>query len=262
MRIATWNVNSITARLPRLLEWLEATAPDAVALQETKIADAAFPTAEVEALGYQVAAHGDGRWNGVALLSKVGLDDVARGLQDEPGFPAVEARAVGATCGGVRLWSVYVPNGREPGHEHYAYKLAWLAALRTTLAADLPTATDLAVMGDFNVAPTDDDVFDRAAFEGSTHVTEPERAAVRALLDDGLVDVVPAAGEVRLSLHLLGLPGRHVPQEPRHAHRPGLCHAVRGWRGQRRVRRPRRPQGQGPVRPRARRGRPRPELRT
>ena len=130
MRIATWNVNSITARLPRLLEWLAATAPDAVCLQETKIADAAFPTEDVEALGYQVASHGDGRWNGVAPARKVGLDDVTRGLTGEPGYPDPEARAVGATCGGVRLWSVYVPNGREPGHDHYAYKLAWLAALR------------------------------------------------------------------------------------------------------------------------------------
>ncbi len=191
MRIATWNVNSITARLPRLLEWLRDTAPDAVALQETKIADATFPIADVEALGYQVAAHGDGRWNGVALLSKVGLSDVARGLHDEPGFPAAEARAIGGTCGGVRLWSVYVPNGREPGHEHYAYKLAWLSALKATVAADLPSAPSLAVMGDFNVAPTDDDVFDPAAFVGSTHVTEPERTALTALRDTGLVDVVP-----------------------------------------------------------------------
>jgi exodeoxyribonuclease-3 len=172
VRIATWNVNSITARLPRLLDWLAATAPDAVCLQETKIADAAFPAGDVEALGYQVAAHGDGRWNGVALLSKVGLDDVARGLIGEPGYPDPEARAVGATCGGVRLWSVYVPNGREPGHDHYAYKLAWLATLGTTVTADLTTYEKLVVMGDFNVAPTDDDVWDRAAFEGSTHVTD------------------------------------------------------------------------------------------
>jgi exodeoxyribonuclease-3 len=191
VRIATWNVNSITARLPRLLEWLAATAPDAVCLQETKIADPAFPTEDVEALGYQVASHGDGRWNGVALLSKVGLDDVTRGLTGEPGYPDPEARAVGATCDGVRLWSVYVPNGREPGHEHYAYKLAWLATLSTTVTADLTTYEKLAVMGDFNVAPTDDDVWDRAAFEGSTHVTEPERAALAALRATGLTDVVP-----------------------------------------------------------------------
>jgi exodeoxyribonuclease III len=191
VRIATWNVNSIIARLPRLLEWLAATAPDAVCLQETKIADAAFPTEDVEALGYQVASHGDGRWNGVALLSKVGLDDVTRGLTGEPGYPDPEARAVGATCGGVRLWSVYVPNGREPGHDHYAYKLAWLTVLGTTVKADLTTYEKLVVMGDFNVAPTDDDVWDPAAFEGSTHVTEPERAALTALRATGLTDVVP-----------------------------------------------------------------------
>jgi exodeoxyribonuclease-3 len=191
VRIATWNVNSITARLPRLLEWLADTAPDSVCLQETKVADGAFPTAEIEALGYQVATHGDGRWNGVALLSKVGLGDVSRGLTDEPGYPAAEARAIGATCGGLRLWSVYVPNGREPGHDHYAYKLRWLGALGTTVQADLASHDRLAVMGDFNVAPTDDDVWDRAAFEGSTHVTEPERAALGALRDTGLVDVLP-----------------------------------------------------------------------
>src|SRR3954447_1180185 len=129
MRFATWNVNSITARLPRLLDWLERAQPDALCLQETKVADDGFPAREVEALGYDVAAHGDGRWNGVAVLSPLGLTDVSRGLADEPGFPAPEARAIGATCGPVRLWSVYVPNGREPGHDHYAYKLEWLGAL-------------------------------------------------------------------------------------------------------------------------------------
>lgn len=191
MRIATWNVNSVGARLPRLLEWLQATAPDAVCLQETKSTATAFPHEEVGELGYEVAVHGDGRWNGVAVLSKVGLDDVVRGLASEPGYPDPEARAVAATCGGVRLWSVYVPNGREPGHDHYAYKLAWLAALRDTVAADLATHPRLAVLGDFNVAPTDDDVWDPAAFTESTHVTPPERAALEALQAAGLVDLVP-----------------------------------------------------------------------
>jgi exodeoxyribonuclease-3 len=142
-------------------------------------------------LGYEVAAHGDGRWNGVAILSRVGLGDVVRGLTNEPGYPDPEARAVAATCGGVRLWSVYVPNGREPGHDHYAYKLAWLAALRDTVQADLAGAARLAVLGDFNVAPTDDDVWDPAVFAQSTHVTPPERAALEALRDTGLVDVIP-----------------------------------------------------------------------
>jgi exodeoxyribonuclease-3 len=142
-------------------------------------------------LGYEVAAHGDSRWNGVAVLSRVGLADVVRGLVGEPGYPGPEARAVAATCAGVRLWSVYVPNGREPGHDHYAYKLAWLTALRATVAADLEAYDRLAVLGDFNVAPTDDDVWDPAVFAQSTHVTPPERAALEALRDAGLVDVVP-----------------------------------------------------------------------
>lgn len=203
MRLATWNVNSVTARLPRLLEWLQRTSPDAVCLQETKVPDAAFPTADVQRLGYEVATHGDGRWNGVALLSRVGLTAVTLGLPDEPGFPAPEARAIGASCGPLRLWSVYVPNGREPGHDHYAYKLEWLAALRATVEAELAERADspatgtegaappYAVCGDFNVAPSDDDVWDPAAFIGSTHVTEPERAALAALRETGLRDVVP-----------------------------------------------------------------------
>ncbi len=191
MRIATWNVNSVGARLPRLLEWLRDTAPDAVCLQETKSTAEAFPHDEVGELGYEVAVHGDGRWNGVAIVSKVGLDDVVRGIVGEPGYPEPESRAVAATCGGVRLWSVYVPNGREPGHDHYAYKLAWLAALRDTVAADLAAHPHLAVLGDFNVAPTDADVWDPAVFTASTHVTPPERAALEALRATGLVDVVP-----------------------------------------------------------------------
>jgi exodeoxyribonuclease-3 len=190
VRIATWNVNSVIARLPRLLAWLEETAPDAVCLQETKCGGDAFPAAEVEALGYQAAAHGDGRWNGVALLSRVGLSEVTRGLVDEPGYPLPEARALGATCDGVRLWSVYVPNGREPGHDHYAYKLAWLDALRSTVEGEL-AATPFALLGDFNVAPTDDDVWDPAVFAASTHVTPPERNALAALRGLGLGDVVP-----------------------------------------------------------------------
>ncbi|GAA1765764.1 exodeoxyribonuclease III [Luedemannella helvata] len=189
MRLATWNVNSVTARLPRLLDWLRTTGPDVVCLQETKTAT--FPEAEVAELGYEVAAHGDGRWNGVALLSRVGLADVERGFAGQPGFPDPEARAIGATCGGVRVWSVYVPNGRTIDDPHYAYKLNWLAALRDALAPTLAAGTPLVVCGDFNVAPTDSDVWDPAAFVGSTHVTAEERAALVALLDLGLHDVVP-----------------------------------------------------------------------
>ena len=193
MLLATWNVNSIMARLPRLLEWLDATRPDVLCLQETKVADGAFPTAEVAALGYEVAANGSGRWNGVAILSRLGLEAVTAGFAGEPGFPEVEARAVSATCGRVRVWSIYVPNGRELEHPHYAYKLAWLAALRDALRSELGAGHQLAVCGDFNIAPSDEDVWDPAEFVGSTHVSVPERAALTELLDLGLTDVPPRA---------------------------------------------------------------------
>ncbi|MDN5915647.1 MAG: exodeoxyribonuclease III [Pseudonocardia sp.] len=192
MRLATWNVNSAKSRLPRLLPWLDQRAPDVVCLQETKLSDEDFaaelggPLAE---RGYEVAHHGQGRWNGVALLSRVGLGDVVRGLPGEPSFGDLqEARAVTATCAGLRVTSVYVPNGREPGDPHYAYKLRWLGALRDLVAAGDPVST--VVAGDMNIAPTDDDVWDRPAFDGATHVTPDERAALAALCEPGLRDVM------------------------------------------------------------------------
>lgn len=189
MRFATWNVNSVKARLPRLLDWLGSTAPDVVCLQETKVADDGFPADEVAELGYATAAYGQGRWNGVALLSRVGLDDVRRGFAGEPGFGGgPEARAVSARCGGIRFMSVYVPNGRTPDDPHYAYKLQWLAALRDALTSDL-AAGPVVVAGDYNVAPTDADVWDPALFVNSTHVTPPERAALAELRALGLTDV-------------------------------------------------------------------------
>lgn len=190
MRIATWNVNSVRSRLPRFLPWLDERKPDVVCLQETKLPDGAFAELldeELSSRGYQVAHHGEGRWNGVALLSRVGLDEVARGLPDEPGFPGPEARAVSATCDGLRITSVYVPNGRTPDDPHYEYKLAWLAALRDSVASQpLPSV----VCGDMNVAPTDADVWDPAQFVGSTHVTPAERSALGELTGLGLRDVV------------------------------------------------------------------------
>ena len=138
VRIATWNVNSLKQRMPRLLPWLDQRRPDVVCLQETKLADDALARLLGDALderGYEVAAHGEAQWNGVAILSRVGLDDVVAGVANGPGFPHQEARAVAATCDGIRVHSVYVPNGREPGSDHYAYKLGWLAALRDVLAA-------------------------------------------------------------------------------------------------------------------------------
>jgi exodeoxyribonuclease-3 len=190
VRIATWNVNSVKQRMPRLLPWLDQRRPDVVCLQETKLADDAFAGLlgdELAARGYEVAAHGEATWNGVAILSRVGLDDVVTGLPGGPGFPHPEARAVSATCGGIRVVSVYVPNGRTPDSDHYRYKLAWLESLRDMVAAG-PEAT--VVCGDMNIAPTDADVFDPDAYIGQTHVTPPERAALAELQAVGLHDVV------------------------------------------------------------------------
>jgi exodeoxyribonuclease III len=190
VRLATWNVNSVKQRLPRLLPWLDERQPDVVCLQETKLTEEAFTDlleAELAARGYEVAVHGEASWNGVAILSRVGLEDAVPGLAEAPGFPHPEARAVAATCGGIRVFSVYVPNGREPGSDHYAYKLEWLAALRDVVAAG-PEET--VVCGDMNIAPADADVFDPEAYAGHTHVTEPERAALAELQALGLRDVV------------------------------------------------------------------------
>lgn len=192
LRLASWNVNSLAARMERVLPWLEQTAPEILCLQETKLADASFPHAEFERLGYASAAYGDGRYNGVAILSRVGLEQVQRGFAGEPGFPDPERRAIAADCGGVRVWSVYVPNGRTLESPHYAYKLAWLRALRDAVSQELPAARGgLALCGDFNVAPADEDVWDPAEFLGATHVTGPERAAVEDLLALGLTDRRP-----------------------------------------------------------------------
>ncbi len=190
MRIASWNVNSIKQRVPRLLPWLDERRPDVVCLQETKLADDAFADllgVELADRGYAVAVHGEATWNGVAILSRVGLEDAVVGLAGAPGFPHPEARALSATCGGVRVMSVYAPNGRVPDSEHYKYKLAWLASLTEVVAAD-PEQT--VVCGDMNIAPTDDDVFDPDAYIGQTHVTPAERAALAELRAAGLHDVV------------------------------------------------------------------------
>ncbi|SMD15728.1 exodeoxyribonuclease-3 [Lentzea albidocapillata] len=190
VRVATWNVNSVKQRVPRLLPWLDQRQPDVVCLQETKLADDAFTTLLSDALkerGYEFALFGETQWNGVAILSRVGLDDVAVGVAGAPGFPHVEARAVAATCGGVRVHSLYVPNGREPESDHYKYKLEWLAALRDVLETG---PSDALVCGDINIAPTDADLFDPEAYIGQTHVTEPERAALQAIEALGFHDVV------------------------------------------------------------------------
>jgi len=190
VRLATWNVNSLKQRMPRLLPWLDERQPDVVCLQETKLADDAVAELlgdELATRGYQIAAHGEAAWNGVAVISRVGLDDVTAGLAGAPGFPHPEARAVAATCDGVRVHSVYVPNGRVPGSDHYEYKLAWLAALRDVVSAAGPATV---VCGDMNIAPADADVFDPDAYVGQTHVTPKEREALADLMALGLHDVV------------------------------------------------------------------------
>jgi exodeoxyribonuclease-3 len=191
VRIATWNVNSAKIRVPRLLPWLDERRPDVVCLQETKLSNEALTALlgeEFTKRGYAYALHGEGQWNGVAILSRVGLDDVALGLEGAPGYPLPEARAVSATCGGIRVYSVYAPNGRAPDSDHYFYKLAWLDALRKVVGA---RAIPSIVCGDFNIAPTDADVFDPDAYIGQTHVTPPEREALGKLeADDGLHDLL------------------------------------------------------------------------
>lgn len=195
MRIATWNVNSVRSRIDRVLGVLERHDLDVLLLQETKCRDDQFPTLELSAKGYELAHHGLNQWNGVAVISRVGLEDVQVGFPSMPGFGdpvAPEARAIGATCDGVRVWSLYIPNGREIDHPHYHYKLDWLAGLRQDasewLAQD-PSAQIL-LAGDWNIAPTDEDVWDPAFFEGKTHVTPPEREAFQAIVDAGFADVV------------------------------------------------------------------------
>jgi exodeoxyribonuclease III len=188
VRIATWNVNSLNARMPRVEEWLADVQPDVLCMQETKLADAAFPAMAFQALGYESVHHGDGRWNGVAILSRIGLADPLFGFH-EGLEPDSDTRLVSATCGPVRVTSVYVPNGRTLDDPHYQYKLSWLARLRGHLDATCRADGMVAVCGDFNIAPADIDVWDIAAFEGSTHVSEPERAALAEVRAWGLVDV-------------------------------------------------------------------------
>ena len=203
MRLATWNVNSIRTRVDRVLAFLEREDIDALAMQEIKCRPDQFPVEPFEAAGYELAIHGLNQWNGVAIASRVGLDDVATSFPGQPAWaakpeaePVVEARALGATVGAasdatpVRLWSLYVPNGRELTHAHYTYKLQWLANLAEQGRGWLedPRAR-IALVGDWNVAPLDEDVWDMSAFEGATHVSAPEREAFAAFAADGWVEV-------------------------------------------------------------------------
>jgi exodeoxyribonuclease III len=186
MKIATWNLNSIRARKDRLLAWLEANRPEVVCLQEIKVVDDDFPTEELAALGYQAVVHGQKTYNGVAILALTAPADPAIGLDD--GVDDPQARLVAATVGDLRVVNVYVPNGQSPGTDKYAYKLAWLARLRTWLAERCDPAQPLVLCGDFNVAPDDRDVHDPAAWAGKIMCTEPEREALSEVVRWGLVD--------------------------------------------------------------------------
>ena len=201
MRLATWNVNSIRARVARTVDFAVRENIDVLAMQEIKCKPEQFPYAEFEAAGYTVEAHGLSQWNGVAIASREPLEDVELAFPGMPGFAKghegpdapLEARAMGATIGGVRVWSLYVPNGRSLGDPHYVYKLHWLAALERYARDTLETSPDLALAltGDFNIAPTDADNGDPTVIEGvTTHVSPPERAAFQSLLDAGLADAV------------------------------------------------------------------------
>jgi len=185
MKLATWNVNSIRVRLPQLLDWLAGAKPDVLCLQELKTEDAKFPRAELEAAGYACALSGQKTYNGVAILSNTPTGEIAAGI---PGFADEQKRVIAATVHGMRVVCVYCPNGQAVGSDKYEYKLRWFAALRDYLAAELLKHPRLAVAGDFNVAPEDRDVHDPKAWEGQVHVSEPERAAWRALLALGLKD--------------------------------------------------------------------------
>ena len=196
MRIATWNVNSLRSRIGRVEELLERHDLDVLAVQETKARDDQLPLMGLQSMGYEIASSGFNQWNGVAVISRVGLDDITVGFEGAPGWGeplATEARAIGALCGagtgaGVRIWSLYVPNGRKPDDPHYHYKLDWLARLHAAAEPWLDGPTVLA--GDWNIAPIDEDVFDITRFTTSTHVTPPERAAFQRFLDSGYVDLV------------------------------------------------------------------------
>ncbi len=186
LRIATWNVNSVRARLPRVLAWLEAERPDLLCMQETKVRDEEFPRAEFESAGYAIECRGQPTLHGVALASRAPLSGVIRGLADDP--PNAEARLIGAFLDGIRVINVYVPNGTEVGSERFRFKLEWFARLRATLAALHRPEDPVLVCGDFNVAPEERDVHDPGLWEGSLLFHPDERAALRDVMSWGLED--------------------------------------------------------------------------
>ena len=251
MRLATWNVNSIRARVDRVTDWLERADVDVLAMQETKCADDQFPTMPFAALGYDIVHCGFNQWNGVAIASRVGIDDVAVGFDgqptwgDKPDVEAVaEARALGATCDGVRVWSLYIPNGRTVDSPHYGYKLKWLAALKDTAQRWLTEDANaqIALTGDWNIAPTDEDVWSPEFYASSTHVTPPERAAFNAVVDGDVVfatrgDVAVGRGAVTAGpdgTRWAGVSAVRVADgRRREGHARALCSALMAWAAER-----------------------------
>ena len=187
MLIATWNVNSLKARLDRVTQWVNENQPDVLCMQETKMKDEVFPALTFAELGYESAHFGQGQWNGVAIISKVGLTDVVNNFA-KPIEPDNEARIISATCAGVKVVCVYVPNGRALDDDHYTYKLGWMKKLRQHADAIAKPSERLVIGGDFNIAPTDDDVWDVTKFDGATHVSAPERKVFVELCEWGLID--------------------------------------------------------------------------
>ena len=191
MLIATWNVNSLKARLERVTQWVIENQPDVLCMQETKMKDEVFPALTFAEMGYESAHFGQGQWNGVAIISKVGLTDVVTNFA-KPIEPDHEARIISGTCGGVKVVSVYVPNGRSLEDDHYKYKLEWMKKLKKHADAIAKPGERLVIGGDFNIAPTDDDVWDVTKFEGATHVSAPEREVFADLCAWGLTDAFRA----------------------------------------------------------------------
>ena len=230
MRIATWNVNSLRVRMEHLGRWLADNAVDAIALQELKLADEHFPRADFEALGLHAAFYGQKTYNGVAIVSRRAAADVALGM---PADADPQRRVIAATFGPIRLVNVYVPNGQAVGSEKYTYKLAWLERLRAYLAALLAAHEHLLVVGDFNIAPEDRDVHDPAAWEGSVHVSAPEREALAKIAATRPLRPLPPLRAAEERVELVGLPHERLPPRPWPSHRPdaGLAGTRRALHG-------------------------------
>ncbi len=247
MKLATWNVNSLTVRLPQLLDWLGQQQPDVLVLQETKLTDDKFPQADISAAGWHSVWFGQKTYNGVALLARSAPQDVVHNI---PGFDDPQARVIAATVDGVRVVGAYFPNGQAPDSDKFVYKMAWLQALQDWLRSELAQHPQLVLMGDFNIAPDDRDVFDPVAWAGQIHCTPEERGHFQALCGLGLVDAFRLFEQAAAHLELVGLPQPGLSQEPGSAHRPHPGQPGAATAGHRLQRRQAAAQERTPQRPR------------